>query len=142
MGPASSHREESPFDRALSSFWGGADGAFRPEDQCEGSAGILLYAAQLGQTCTVSDSITSRSLERVKQLSPRAWIMIVVAVLALIFIFQNTGDARVHVLFWDSKLPLWLWLLLLFASGFVVGSLFPWFRRRKKGSSDQAAPAE
>jgi uncharacterized integral membrane protein len=103
---------------------------------------ILVHTAQLGQVCTVSDSITSRSLDRIKHLSARAWITIVIAALALIFVFQNTENADIHVLFWESNRPVWFWLLLLFAAGFVVGSLFPWFRRRKTGSDNQAATAE
>jgi uncharacterized integral membrane protein len=56
----------------------------------------------------------------------------VVAVLALIFVFQNTDKGRVHFLFWTISMPAWIWLLIIFAAGVVVGSLFPWLRRRKK----------
>jgi uncharacterized integral membrane protein len=80
----------------------------------------------------VADSIISKGVERIKHLSGRAIVIIVLSIVALIFVFQNTGNTQIHVFFWDSDRPLWLWLLLLFAGGFVVGSLFPWFNRRHK----------
>jgi uncharacterized integral membrane protein len=66
------------------------------------------------------------------ELTPRITGAVVIGIVALIFIFQNTGHSRVHLLFWDSNRPLWLWLLVLFAAGFIVGSIFPWFRRRHR----------
>jgi uncharacterized integral membrane protein len=56
----------------------------------------------------------------------------ILAVLGLIFIFQNTTRGQVHFLFWDVTAPAWVWLVLLFALGMVVGSLFPWGRRKPK----------
>jgi uncharacterized integral membrane protein len=80
----------------------------------------------------VADTLVSKTISRIKHLSPRTIVAIVIGVVALIFIFQNTGDAQIHILFWHSNRPLWLWLLLLFAGGFVAGSIFPWFHRRQK----------
>jgi uncharacterized integral membrane protein len=71
------------------------------------------------------------------EVTPRIIGAVVIGVLALIFIFQNTGRSRVHLLFWNSNRALWLWLLIVFAAGFVVGSIFPWFRRRVRRSSDE-----
>jgi uncharacterized integral membrane protein len=82
----------------------------------------------------VANSVVSSTVERIKHLSRRTIVIIVLSVVALIFIFQNTRNTRIHVLFWNSDRALWLWLLLLFAAGFVVGSLFPWFRRRQKST--------
>ena len=48
------------------------------------------------------------------------------------FIFQNTTRGQVNFLFWDVSAPAWVWLVLLFALGMVVGSLFPWGRRKQK----------
>jgi uncharacterized integral membrane protein len=72
-----------------------------------------------------------------------SWWMIVggvIAVLALILILQNTQDVQIRVFFfWHAERPLWLWLLLLFVAGFIVGSLFPWAnplaRRHPKGNA-------
>jgi uncharacterized integral membrane protein len=80
--------------------------------------------------------MVSKTVEHIKDLSGRTIAIIVLAIVALIFVFQNTKDTRIHVLFWNSDLALWVWLLLLFAAGFVVGSLFPWFKRRQKPAPD------
>jgi uncharacterized integral membrane protein len=83
----------------------------------------------------VADTLVNKTVNRLKQLSTRTIVTIVIAVVALIFIFQNTQDSQVHLLFWDIHRPLWLWLLLVFAAGFLVGSMFPWFNRRRKPAS-------
>jgi uncharacterized integral membrane protein len=67
------------------------------------------------------------------KLSKRLIIGGIIAVLALILILQNTQDVQVHVLFWHADRPLWLWFFLLFAGGFIVGTLFPWARLRERG---------
>jgi hypothetical protein len=54
---------------------------------------------------------------------------IVIAVLALIFVFQNTGRGQVQFLFWTVTAPAWAWLLMIFVAGLIVGLLFPWLRR-------------
>lgn len=54
-----------------------------------------------------------------------------IVVLALCFIFQNTASGRLRFLFWSFDAPAWAWIALIFASGLVVGSIFPWFRRRQ-----------
>ncbi len=59
-------------------------------------------------------------------------VAIVLGVLALVFIFQNTGSGHVNFLFWDFTLPAWVWLLVIFLAGVVVGSMFPWFRRKRR----------
>jgi uncharacterized integral membrane protein len=76
------------------------------------------------------------------RLSPRIVIGAIVAILALVFIFQNTSRTRVHLLFWKVDRPAWLWLLIVFAAGFIVGSIYPWFRRRPKrpSSAPPSAP--
>jgi uncharacterized integral membrane protein len=43
--------------------------------------------------------------------SPKVIVGLVVAALALSFVFQNTGEGRVHLLFWDIRAPAWLWLV-------------------------------
>jgi uncharacterized integral membrane protein len=66
----------------------------------------------------------------------------VIAILALVLLLQNTADVQVHVLFWHSDHPLWLWFLVLFAGGFVVGSLFPWTWMQNRRHHKESAPAE
>lgn len=65
------------------------------------------------------------------QLSPKAITAIVVAVLSLIFIFQNTSKGTIKFGWWNITAPAWLWLIVLFAAGVVFGSIFPWFRKKK-----------
>jgi uncharacterized integral membrane protein len=65
------------------------------------------------------------------RLSPKAIGALVVAVLALVFVFQNTAERRVHFWFWNASMPMWVWFLALLAAGVVIGSLFPWLRPRR-----------
>jgi uncharacterized integral membrane protein len=55
----------------------------------------------------------------------------VLVILAVVFIFQNTGSRRVHFLFWSMSMPAWIWLLVIFVVGVVAGSVFPWLRKRR-----------
>ena len=54
------------------------------------------------------------------------------ALLALIFIVQNTGSGTVQFLVWDFTMATWLWALLLFLLGGVSGYFFGWRRRRAR----------
>ena len=56
----------------------------------------------------------------------------VVAVILLIFIFQNTGKTKVTWLFFDSRPPLWLALLVAAVAGAVVSELVGWAIRRHR----------
>ncbi|RNL62087.1 LapA family protein [Nocardioides marmoriginsengisoli] len=75
---------------------------------------------------------TPKVTEEARGVSPKLIFGGVIAVLALILVFQNTRDSRVDALFWTWTMPLWIWLLVLFAAGLLVGSIFPWLRPRKK----------
>ena len=55
--------------------------------------------------------------------SPKLIIGIVIAVVALLFVFQNTSTGHFNFLFFDLKAPRWLWLLGVFAAGFATGWL-------------------
>lgn len=72
------------------------------------------------------------SSEKANGISPKAILAAVVAVLALVFIFQNNDRGSIDVLFWSVSMPAWIWLLIVFGAGIAVGSLFPWLRPRKK----------
>jgi uncharacterized integral membrane protein len=67
-----------------------------------------------------------------RKISPKLIVGIVLVVLALIFVFQNTAKRQVHLYFWHLDAPTWIWLIVVLAIGFVIGSLFPWFRRKPK----------
>lgn len=58
----------------------------------------------------------------------------IIAIVALLFIFQNTATGEFHFLFFDIKAPRWLWLLGVFAAGFATCRLFgPRGRHSKDG---------
>jgi uncharacterized integral membrane protein len=64
-------------------------------------------------------------------LTPKTISAAVVGILAVVFALQNTGEKHVRFLFWSWSMPAWIWLLVIFAAGVVVGSIFPWLRRRR-----------
>ena len=68
---------------------------------------------------------------RSRSLSPKAITAIVVGLLALVFAFQNADEKHVRFLAWSWSMPAWIWLVVIFAAGVVVGSVFPWLRRRR-----------
>lgn len=59
-------------------------------------------------------------------------LAIVIAVAALVFVFSNVGIATLNLFGARIALPGWIWFIGLLAVGFVVGSLFPWFKAKKK----------
>ena len=73
----------------------------------------------------------AETLPKARSLSPKAITAIVVGLLALVFVLQNTDQKHVTFLLWDWSMPLWIWLLVIFAAGVLVGSIFPWLRRRR-----------
>lgn len=56
----------------------------------------------------------------------------ILAIIAIIFVFQNSASGRIHFLFWNFSMPAWIWLLIVLVVGVVIGSMFPWFRPKKK----------
>ena len=59
-------------------------------------------------------------------------VVLVLIVLAVIFIAQNTQSHDVHVLFWKVSAPTWILLSIVLIVGVIVGSMFPWLRPKKK----------
>lgn len=56
----------------------------------------------------------------------------ITAVIALIFILQNTGSQEMQFLAWSINLPMWLWAAILFLLGGVSGYFFHWQRARAR----------
>jgi uncharacterized integral membrane protein len=56
----------------------------------------------------------------------------VIALVALIFVFQNRGTGRVEFLFWTIEAAAWLWLLATFAVGVIVGWLLARSRLKRR----------
>lgn len=59
-------------------------------------------------------------------------LAIVIAVAALVFVFSNLALATLNLFGARLTMPGWIWLIVLLGIGFVVGSLFPWFKTKKK----------
>jgi uncharacterized integral membrane protein len=62
----------------------------------------------------------------------KAIIAIILGIAALSFVFSNVGPATLRFLFLQFTMPAWGWFLAILITGVVIGSLFPWFRPRKK----------
>lgn len=62
----------------------------------------------------------------------RAIIAIIIAIAALAFVFSNVAPATLRFLFMEFTMPAWGWFLAVLLAGVVIGSLFPWFRPKKK----------
>ncbi|MGD9704116.1 MAG: lipopolysaccharide assembly protein LapA domain-containing protein [Acidimicrobiia bacterium] len=63
--------------------------------------------------------------------SPKMIGTAVLALLALIFVFQNTDSRKVTFLFWDFDAATWLWLLVVFVAGMIVGWMLARFGRNR-----------
>lgn len=61
--------------------------------------------------------------------TPSRIVVAVLAVLGLIFIFENTRQVKIRLIFPEVTMPLWLALLAMTLIGGVCGAYF--FRRKK-----------
>jgi putative membrane protein len=71
-----------------------------------------------------------------KKGSERTWrfyVAILIAIVALVFILQNSQDVQVDLIFSTTTAPLFFILLLTFVAGAVAGWLLPKVRGRRKG---------
>jgi uncharacterized integral membrane protein len=60
-----------------------------------------------------------------------AWI--VLAVLAVVFILQNTRNSKVTFLFWDGTVSIWIVIVIAIVLGVLLDRLGTWFVRRRRG---------
>ena len=65
-------------------------------------------------------------------LGPKQIVAILIGILAVVFVFQNTAKGKVNFLFWSASMPAWVWLLIVFVAGLVVGITLPTLRARGK----------
>lgn len=56
-----------------------------------------------------------------RSIGPKQIAIGVLGILAVVFIFQNTGKGKVHFLWFDITAPAWLWLIVVFLIGGAVG---------------------
>ena len=70
-------------------------------------------------------------------ISPTLIVFIVLAVLAVIFVLQNSDSHNVNLLMLDFKAPSWVIFALLIALGVVLDRLLQfWMARRKRRKTD------
>ncbi len=67
-----------------------------------------------------------------KQRSWRFYAAIVIGIIALVFILQNSQKVEVDFLVTTTSTPLFFILLITFAAGALVGWLWPHVRRDRK----------
>lgn len=63
-------------------------------------------------------------------LTPGRTVVLVLAVLALVFVFENTEDVRIRLLVPEVTMPLWLALLIPYVVGWLAGRFLGPSRRR------------
>lgn len=67
-----------------------------------------------------------------KRASVKTIVALVLLALALVFAFSNLAPGPVNFLAWTITMPTWIWFLVVLVVGVIVGSLFPWFRPRRR----------
>jgi len=67
------------------------------------------------------------------QLSPRAIVGIAIAVVCLIFVFSNTGQATLRFMWIEITAAGWIFLFLLLALGFLAGFMIGRNRYKNAG---------
>jgi uncharacterized integral membrane protein len=77
-----------------------------------------------------------RNGEPRRRVSPKLVIGLVVGVLFVILILQNTSDTKVDLLFWDVSAGLWILLIGAFLLGMFFGWLLPKLRRGDRADED------
>lgn len=61
----------------------------------------------------------------------------VIAILLIVFIFQNTDDTNVTWLFFDASTNLWLVILVSAIAGYLIGQLVEMGIRRRRRTRDR-----
>jgi uncharacterized integral membrane protein len=85
-------------------------------------------------------SETSQNQAEENGIGTGAIVGAVAAVIALIFILQNTGSGDVRFLAWSFTFPIWLWALILFILGGVSGYFLHWQRARVRRTARLTCP--
>ncbi|WLQ39505.1 LapA family protein [Streptomyces laculatispora] len=74
--------------------------------------------------------VSSGGTSRTGPFTPARIAVIVIAVLSVVFIAENTGDVTVRLLIPLVTIPLYVALIVMFVAGMACGAYF--FRRRPK----------
>ncbi|MFB8387297.1 hypothetical protein ACFC3F_09185 [Microbacterium sp. NPDC055910] len=78
------------------------------------------------------DKETTAAEKETRAANGKVILAILLSIAALTFVFSNVGPATLRFLFLQFTMPAWGWFLAVLIAGVVIGSLFPWFRPRKK----------
>jgi uncharacterized integral membrane protein len=65
-------------------------------------------------------------------MTPRRIAALVLAVLALVFIFENTREVPIRLIGPVVRMPLWSALLITFVAGVLCGLFAAWSGRRSR----------
>jgi uncharacterized integral membrane protein len=65
-----------------------------------------------------------------ERMTPGRIAVLVLGVLALVFVFENTGDVRIRLLVPEVTMPLWSALLITLVIGWLCGRFLRFSRRR------------
>jgi len=63
-------------------------------------------------------------------------IIILLAILLIVFVLQNTEIVLVNFFFWDLSIPRALLLFVCFAVGLIIGLIIPSSRLKKEADAD------
>ncbi|MDQ0584380.1 LapA family protein [Streptomyces rishiriensis] len=77
-------------------------------------------------------SKTSESVGKGEALTPGRIVVLALAVLALVFVFENTRPVKIRLLIPEVTVPLWTALLAMWAVGALCGASFAYVRKRRK----------
>jgi uncharacterized integral membrane protein len=58
------------------------------------------------------------------------WLLLIVV--AVIFILQNTGHATITFLFWDGDVAIWIAIVIALVLGALIDRLGSWYMRRRR----------
>jgi uncharacterized integral membrane protein len=70
--------------------------------------------------------------EPTPRLSGRTIAALILVSIALAFVFSNLSSGTIMFLGFRFVMPVWIWFLVVLIVGVVIGSLFPWFRPKRK----------
>ncbi|WP_327288087.1 LapA family protein [Streptomyces sp. NBC_01198] len=76
-----------------------------------------------------SDKATGRGAR--ERMTPGRVVVLVLGLLGLVFVFENTKDVRIRLLIPEVTMPLWLALLITLVIGWLCGRFLRLFQRRR-----------
>jgi uncharacterized integral membrane protein len=66
------------------------------------------------------------------RISPTLVVFLLVVVIAVIFILQNTDKAQIDFLFWSGTVDIWIAIVIALVLGALIDRLGSYFLRRRR----------